>query len=196
MRRTVLVLVAIGVALAVAGPALAGCWATVGLSPLPNVASGETWTANVRVLQHGRTPMADAKPAVVIESAASGESRTFPATLVNRAEGTYRAAVVFPAAGTWSVAVTDGFPVPECAQTHTFGSYSVAAPGSPPEEQPPAATPEPVAAPAQTPAQAAEEGGSSLALPLGLGLGLGLAAIAIGAALLVRMRHGGAARTT
>jgi YtkA-like len=190
MRWAVWLAVA-GIALVSAGTASAGCMATVGLSPQPDVAAGETWTANVQVLQHGQTPMADATPSVIITNAATGEERTFPATLTDAENGMYLASVVFPTAGSWSVAVNDGFPVAECAQTHTFGTQSIAAVG-PPSEPPAAAEP---AAAAVTPASvvgAGDDAGGSVALPLGLGLGLGLLA-AVGAIFAVRARRNRAA---
>jgi hypothetical protein len=181
-------LAAIGIALATAGAASAGCMATVGLSPQPGVAAGETWTADIRVLQHGQTPMADATPSVLIANTVSGEERAYPAALVDAAEGRYRADVVFPAAGSWSVAVNDGFPVAECARTHTFGTHTIAAAG-PPTDPPATATPA-AAAPAAsaTAAAAGDDPGGSVALPLGLGLGLGLIA-ALGATFAVRARR-------
>jgi YtkA-like len=190
MRWAVWLTVA-GIALVSAGTASAGCMATVGLSPQPDVAAGETWTANVQVLQHGQTPMADATPSVIITKAATGEERTFPATLTDAENGIYLASVVFPTAGSWSVAVNDGFPVAECAQTHTFETQSIAAVG-PPSEPPTSAEP---AAAAVTPASvvgAGNDAGGSVALPLGLGLGLGLLA-AVGAIFAVRARRNRAA---
>ena len=55
-------------ALALAGVAQAGCMATVGLSSTPKagLAAGTPWVVTIRVLQHGRTPMPDAKPEVRI----------------------------------------------------------------------------------------------------------------------------------
>jgi hypothetical protein len=126
MRRLIAVLAA-AAGLAVAGTAQAGCWATVGLSTLPEgAAPGETWAVDVNVLQHGRTPLADATPAVLIRSSATGETRRFPAE-PTAVEGRYRAEVVFPTAGTWAVSVHDGFPVSECAQVHTFGTWPIGA---------------------------------------------------------------------
>jgi hypothetical protein len=183
-------LAAIGIALATAGAASAGCMATVGLGSQPDVAAGETWTADIRVLQHGRTPMADATPSVLIADTVTGEERVYPAALVDAAEGRYRADVVFPAAGTWSLAVNDGFPVAECAQTHTFGTHAIAAAG-PPAEPPVSAEAAP-AADAAAPTPAAGDDGGSVALPLGLGLGLGLLT-AVGATFAVRARRNRAA---
>jgi hypothetical protein len=185
-------LAAAGIALVSAGTASAGCMATVGLTPQPDVAAGETWTANVQVLQHGQTPMADATPSVILTNEATGEERTFPATLTDPENGVYLASVVFPTAGSWSVAVNDGFPVPDCAQTHTFGTYSIAAAGPPSE--PPVSSEAAPAAEAATPASGAvaDDTGGSVALPLGLGLGLGLLA-AVGVIFAVRARRNRAA---
>lgn len=125
-------------ALAVAAPAGAGCWATVGLAPPPaTISLGNAWTAELTVLQHGRNPLpdaADAKPTVTIVNADTGERRTFRAKATDPAGGVYTARVVFPSKGAWSYQVHDGFntaggePVP-CAQTHTFGSVDVGGAG-------------------------------------------------------------------
>ncbi len=133
-------LAAAGIALVSAGTASAGCMATVGLSPQPDVAAGETWTANVQVLQHGQTPMADATPSVIITNAATGEERTFPATLdgcgerrVSRLRGLSHGRLLerggerrLPGGGV--------------RPTHTFGTHSIAA-AAPPSEPPAAAEP-------------------------------------------------------
>ena len=124
--RKVLVLVAAAVAgLALAGVAQAGCMATVGLSslPKPGLAAGQPWVVRIRVLQHGVRPMPDAKPEIRIRNAA-GKLFTFKArpTVV---VGSYRARVVFPKAGRYSLSVYDGFPVKECAQVHTFNAVVI-----------------------------------------------------------------------
>ena len=107
-------------ALALSSAAQAGCMATVGLSstPKPGLAAGQPWIVTIRVLQHGRTPMSDAQPEVRIRSAAGKLFRfqAKPTTLV----GSYRARVVFPRAGRYTLGVYDGFPVKDCAQVHTF----------------------------------------------------------------------------
>ena len=107
-------------ALALTGSAQAGCMATVGLSslPKPGLAAGKPWVVTIRVLQHGRTPMADARPVVRIRNAA-GRLYTFRARRT-AVVGSYRARVVFPKAGRYSLGVYDGFPVSECARVHTF----------------------------------------------------------------------------
>jgi hypothetical protein len=142
MRRTVIILAA-AVALVLAGQASAGCWATAGISPLPTgVTVGETWNVDVRVLQHGRTPLAGATPTVVIAGGANGTERSFQASPTAE-PGHYRAAVTFPARGDWSVAVHDGFPEAQCAQTHTFGTHVIAAATAPSGPAPPDAAPVP-----------------------------------------------------
>jgi hypothetical protein len=126
--KKLFVFVATAVAgLALAGVAQAGCWATVGLSSLPKAdhAAGQPWVVTIRVLQHGRTPMPDAKPEVRIRNAA-GKLLVFKTTKLARI-GSYRARVVFPKAGRYALGVYDGFPVKECAQVHTFRSVLIVA---------------------------------------------------------------------
>ena len=98
MKKSILFLV-VAVAFALPGAAQAGCMATVGLSskPKPGLAAGQPWVVTIRVLQHGQTPMPDARPEVRIRNAAGKLFRfTAKATSV---VGSYRARVVFPAAG-------------------------------------------------------------------------------------------------
>jgi YtkA-like len=171
MKRTAAIIAAIAGVLALAGTAQAGCWATVGIEPLPTgVAAGETWTVDVTVLQHGRTPMTDASPAVVITSSA-GAQRRFPAQPSGQG-GVYSAAVTFPEKGSWAVAVYDGFPVPECAQTHSFGSFPIDA-GSGPSGSGPSEAAAPVAD------QAAASGEQRSLWPVWLAAGLGGAAMLV-----------------
>lgn len=132
--RTGLLGVVVLVVLALAGPAGAGCWATVGVSTPPaGLLAGDRWTAELTILQHGRGPLpkeVDAKPTVTIVNADTGETRSFPARPDDSAAGTYRAQVVFPTGGSWAYEVYDGFdnwngaPV-GCAKTHTFGAVEV-----------------------------------------------------------------------
>jgi hypothetical protein len=112
--------------LALAGAAQAGCMATVGLSSMPKATqkAGQPWVVTVRVLQHGRTPMPDAKPEVRIRNAA-GKLFVFKARKT-KVVGSYRARVVFPKAGRYSLGVYDGFPWRECAPVHTFRAVVIA----------------------------------------------------------------------
>ncbi len=126
--KKLLVLAATAVAaLAVAAAAQAGCMATVGLSsmPKPGLKAGEPWIVTVRVLQHGRRPMSDAKPEVRIRNAA-GKLFVFKAART-KVVGSYRARVVFPKAGRYSLGVYDGFPHAACARVHTFKAVVIAA---------------------------------------------------------------------
>ena len=117
--------VVVAAALGLAGTAQAGCMATVGLSPLPKAghAAGQPWVVTVRVLQHGRTPLAHATPTVRIRDAA-GALRTFRARPTARV-GSYRARVVFPKPGRYALAVHDGFPHSACARIHTFRAVTI-----------------------------------------------------------------------
>ena len=127
MKKLFVFVATVAAALAVTGAANAGCMATVGLSslPKPGLAAGDPWVVTIRVLQHGRTPMADAKPEVRIRNAA-GKLFTFKAKKTARV-GSYRARVVFPKAGRYSLGVYDGFPVADCARVHTFKSVLIVA---------------------------------------------------------------------
>ena len=119
-----LVAIVLGVLVA-AGTAHAGCMATVGLlsTPKPDLAPGQAWFVKVRILQHGRTPMSDAKPEIRIQRT-NGMLLVFKATPTPKV-GTYRARVVFPRGGRYSLSVYDGFPVKECARVHTFNSVVI-----------------------------------------------------------------------
>jgi len=127
MKKLFVLVASVVAALAVTGAANAGCMATVGLSslPKPGLQAGQPWVVTIRVLQHGRTPMPDAKPAVRIRNAA-GKLLVFKAKPTARV-GSYRARVVFPAAGRYRLSVYDGFPYAECARVHTFKPVVIAA---------------------------------------------------------------------
>ena len=120
MNKLLVLVGSVVAGLVLAGVAQAGCMATVGLSskPKPGLAAGQPWVVTIRVLQHGRTPMSDAKPEVRIRNAA-GKLFVFKAKKTVKV-GSYRARVVFPKAGRYSLGVYDGFPYKECARVHTF----------------------------------------------------------------------------
>ncbi len=127
MKKLFVLVAAVVAAFALAGVAQAGCMATVGLSsmPKPGLQAGKPWVVTIRVLQHGRTPMPDARPEVRIRNAA-GKLFTFKAKPTPTV-GSYRARVVFAKAGRYSLGVYDGFPVAECARVHTFKSVLIVA---------------------------------------------------------------------
>jgi hypothetical protein len=132
MRRF-LIAATVAAALSQAGAAYAGCWATVGLGPPPKgIAPGDTWTARMTVLQHGRTPLPDAKtarPTLTIRNAETGGAQTFTSR-PTKDPTVFEANVVFPSAGSWRYEVFDDFtswegqPAP-CAQTHTFKAVAI-----------------------------------------------------------------------
>jgi hypothetical protein len=118
-------LVVLGLVLAGAGAAHAGGWATVGLSSLPDgVGPGQTWQAELTVLQHGRTPLTGIEPTLTIRNADSGTRRTFAGRPTGR-PGVYVVAVRFPSAGRWTIEAYDGFVQYGGARTHTFGGVEV-----------------------------------------------------------------------
>jgi hypothetical protein len=120
MKKLLVLAAAAVAAIALPGAAQAGCMATVGLSPMLQSGhpAGKPWVVTIRVLQHGRTPLAGAKPEVRIRNAA-GRLFRFKSTPLARV-GSYRARVVFPKPGRYTLGVYDGFPVQECARMHTF----------------------------------------------------------------------------
>lgn len=116
MRRLLLSLTL--VALIAPAGALAGGWATAGLSPPPDdVGAGDTWNARITVLQHGKTPLEGVEPSVTIKNGST--SKVFPANPTDE-PGVYEAKVTFPTTGKWSYVVDDGF-----GQTHTFAPVSI-----------------------------------------------------------------------
>jgi hypothetical protein len=117
-------------ALAAAGAATAGGFATVGMDSQPpdGGGPGSTWDVELNVLQHGVTPLDGVSPAITIRNLDNGDTRTFRATPTGE-PGKYAAKVVFPSAGTWDYEINDGF-----SQTHTFKPIAIvgdaaAAPG-------------------------------------------------------------------
>ena len=117
MKKILLALVAAAVLVPAAS---AGGFATVGLSTMPDddVAAGGTWSTDLTVMAHGRTPIDGLSPIVRIRN---GEDvREFAATPTGTT-GVYHADVVFPAAGTWHYEIDDGY-----SQTHTFKPVDVA----------------------------------------------------------------------
>jgi hypothetical protein len=92
--------------------AQAGGFATAGvLNPPENVAAGETWVAQIEILQHGRTPLTDVSPAVIVDG------DRFEATPVAGRPGVYTANVKFPRSGRIDYRVDDGF---TNAEPHNF----------------------------------------------------------------------------
>jgi hypothetical protein len=124
MRRAMLLL-AFAVLL-VPASAWGGGFATAALSSTPSgIGAGEPWDVDITILQHGRTPMTDVVPSVVLALPGGGEKRF--AGRPTDTPGVYRARVVFPAAGTYTYKVDDGF---TNAVPHTFPAVQVGAAGA------------------------------------------------------------------
>jgi hypothetical protein len=108
------------IALALPAAAAAGGWATAGLSPPPaGIGPGDTWQAELTLLQHGVTPLEGVHPTITISGPAT---RAFEAMPTGK-PGVYVAEVVFPSAGTWRYSVDDDF-----SQVHTFAPVQVGGP--------------------------------------------------------------------
>ena len=127
MRRLILCSLLAAAALP-ASVASAGGWATAGVGPPPDgMSGGDTWNAQVTILQHGQTPLVGVKPTVTIRNG-SGKAYTFPARPTDK-PGVYLAKVRFPSNGEWRYEVYDGFTQYGGAKTHTFGPISVGGSG-------------------------------------------------------------------
>ena len=115
-------LLAVSAALLLAAPAAAGGFATVGLGPPDGgIGAGDTWNAEMTILQHGVTPLVGVSPVVTISK--GGETHEFAAAPTGEA-GVYLAKVKFPSEGSWTYQVDDGF-----SQTHSFAAVQIG-PGS------------------------------------------------------------------
>jgi hypothetical protein len=105
-------------ALALPASAVAGGWATAGVSPPPDdMGPGQTWDARIELKQHGVTPLDNVEPIVMISNGSTDKS--FPAKPTGE-PGVYVAKVVFPSKGEWSYRVDDGF-----SQTHSFAPVTI-----------------------------------------------------------------------
>jgi hypothetical protein len=124
MKRFLLAVVAAAV---LAPAATAGGWATVGLSSLPSddLTAGGTWSVDLTVLQHARTPLDGVQPTISLRSDGGDTAGPFAATPTGE-PGVYHAEVRFPSAGTWTYVVDDGF-----SQVHSFKPVEVGPLGSP-----------------------------------------------------------------
>ena len=111
---------ALVIALALPAAAAAGGWATAGVSPPPpGIGPGDTWQAELTLLQHGVTPLEGVSPTITITGP---ETRTFEFAPTGE-PGVYVTDVVFPSAGTWRYSVDDNF-----SQVHTFAPVQVGGP--------------------------------------------------------------------
>jgi len=131
MQKLVLLL-ALGLAAVAAPVAVAGGWATVGLSSLPpsGLKAGQDWPVDLTVLQHGETPLTGVKPSITVRNLETGAAAgTFSARPTGK-RGVYHAVVRFPGAGTWSYEIYDGFTRYGGAETHSFKPVEIAAAGS------------------------------------------------------------------
>ncbi len=125
MRR-IAIAAAIASTLVVPAAAQAGGWATVVLAPPPaGLQAEETWTAQLTVLRHGRTPTDGAAPSITIRG--QGGAQTFKAKPAGTT-GVYVAHVVFPSAGSWRYEVSDGLTATGYghSQTHTYAAVDIA----------------------------------------------------------------------
>lgn len=118
------VLAVLIVSLVLAAPAAAGGWATAGLGPPSDgIGPGDTWNAEITLLQHGVTPLQGVSPEVIIRNSKGTELR-FAAKPTGE-PGVYLAKVKFPSAGEWSYLVNDDF-----SRTHSFAPVQIGPAGA------------------------------------------------------------------
>jgi hypothetical protein len=111
-------------ALALPAAALGGGFATAGLAPPSHgIGPGDTWHAQITLLQHGVTPLQGVQPSITVRGP---ETQTFAARPTAE-PGVYVADVVFPTVGTYRYEVDDGF-----SQVHTFAPVTIGGPASAP----------------------------------------------------------------
>jgi hypothetical protein len=119
------ILLAAAAALVLAAPAAGGGWATAGLGPPDDgLGAGDTWNAEMTILQHGQTPLVGVQPAVVITNQDTGKQFRFNATPTDK-PGVYVSNVKFPSEGTWNYAVYDGFTQYGGANLHQFAPVQI-----------------------------------------------------------------------
>jgi hypothetical protein len=133
-------LVALLLALGLAGGASAGGWSVVVLdseSALIGVDrpidAGAPFTIGFTVLQHGKTPVSGLSPKITLTSAALTESATFFAA-AEGGPGHYVATITLPEAGTWTWQIDAFGPVATMAPL----TVAAPAPAAPPAEPAPA----------------------------------------------------------
>ena len=118
-------LLAVAAALIVAAPSAAGGWATAGLGPPDDgLGAGDTWNAQMTIMQHGTTPLVGVHPAVIVTNTSTGKQLRFEGKATDE-PGVYLAKVKFPSEGTWRYAVYDGFTQYGGQQTHTFAPVQI-----------------------------------------------------------------------
>lgn len=102
-RRSIALPLAMLALFAVASVALAGGWAQVTAKNVPvDPPAGEETTIQIRVLQHGETPVSWPRLTVVATDAASGAVIRAVAVATGP-EGSYEATLLFPTAGEWTL---------------------------------------------------------------------------------------------
>jgi hypothetical protein len=118
-------LVASAAALLLAAPAAGGGWATAGLGPPDGgLGAGDTWNAEMTIMQHGETPLVGVQPAVIITNVSTGKQLRFEGQPTDE-PGVYLAKVQFPSEGTWRYAVYDGFTQYGGQNLHTFAPVQI-----------------------------------------------------------------------
>lgn len=107
MKKLLFISVAVIAGLLAASPASAGGWAVTTLDEMPKPIGGETVDVGFTIRQHGKTP-ANVEEAGITITPASGKSSYFQARQ-DGPTGHYVATVTFPASGTYTWEVAQGW---------------------------------------------------------------------------------------
>jgi hypothetical protein len=138
ITRAFVVVAGVGTVVALlASPAVAGGWAVSTLDAVPTPKAGQPTDVGFTVRQHGRTPVDIADVGITVRDNA-GKATVFPARH-RGATGHYVARVTFPAAGTVTWQIDQGWFGPQ-----DLGTIQVLGPKATPSPAPPAQAHAPV----------------------------------------------------
>src|SRR5262245_6529786 len=170
--------------LAIASVAVAGGWAEVSGTTIPtDPPAGQGTTIELRMLQHGVTPVSWPRLSVI---ATSDSGETFQTTAQPKGpEGTYVATINFPSEGEWTLSFESKDLIMEGAVTMNVAAPIAVAPPAAPAQP----VVQPVTQPVVEPAPAATQ--TFDLMPLALLLVAGAVLIALAAAI-ARNRSGSA----
>lgn len=129
-NRSIALALALLASLAVASVAASGGWAQVSVqNATVDPPAGQETTIDLRVLQHGKTPVSWPAITVVATDAASGAVVRAKAAAIGP-EGSYVAKIVFPSAGQWTLTFQSTDLVMEGTAAMRVAPAVAAAPGA------------------------------------------------------------------
>lgn len=126
MRRAIITLAAVALAVATASTALAGGWAVTSFENLPeSFEAGSTYSLDYTIRAHGKTPVDSGASHVMFRNFEADQSLRFDA--VNHRDGTYTVEITLPVEGSWQWEVTsEGWGTQELGAIEVAASSAVA----------------------------------------------------------------------